>query len=422
MSGKLKILVIEWKAEPLMAGLSAGMVTLGHDIRRLSISPDSEWESLLALLEEPADLWITHCSYIFDFWKYRDRLRDLVERKNQQVALWYWENPFASGTHAWLDQFLSRSLPKTFHFFVVDPTHQKLFQGLGYTASYLPLGALDEWFRFEASSDQQLRWAEELVFVGTPIRQIHFQIQNESECVDAFCRLFVAEFFSFLAEQRKMMTSEKDFQVHGRAMVNALSAFMKGDYSDPFSFDRARATIEQSLKLVVPPEMGQHLLNMRGRLEILYSWRQLVTRLDDVLDLGLRVYGGEEWTQSLLPRLSKASPRLTDEELAASFQSATIQICYTKWCFPHAMHERPLKILAHGGFALTDRPQVVNEFFPDGGLETYASRTELRDKIQFYSRAPEARREMILRGKRFLYEYHRMQHRAESMLKSLNMF
>ncbi len=424
----MKIAMLIWQNEPLMEGLAKAFEREGHHVTRIVLGPGQLWSKVETVIRQRYDFWVTHCTYCFDFWPDRTFLLDRLLEENQKIYSWYWENPFASGSPEWLRRLIGGQWPKNFHFLVVDHEHEAIFKDLGYQASYLPLGIPDEWLigdntvsiPYEQSASMSLSsepsFRDDLVFIGTPNRQIQFPLLTEGDRTEGFAQLFALEFLNHLKHfpDYGFKASSSDSVL--RQLQPVLLAFMSGDYTEPLQFLRARESAEKSMALLLPDDWKLALVQMRGRLEILYSWRQMLSVMTTLIPKGLKCYGGQEWKNFLLPTLSHQGPRLSEDDLKRSFRHAKIQLCFTKWSFRQALHERPLKVLAYGGFPLTDRPSVAIEFFPEGGLESFKNTDDLHAKIDLYLNNPEARRSVSTLGQKVLRERHLISHRAKTLL------
>ena len=76
---------------------------------------------------------------------------------------------------------------------------------------------------------------------------------------------------------------------------------------------------------------------------------------------------------------------------------------------------RPYDALASGGFVISDAAAGLAEEF-EGAVETYTTRSELRDKVDAYMADPDARKERAARGRAIVLERHTFAHRAATIV------
>ena len=141
-------------------------------------------------------------------------------------------------------------------------------------------------------------------------------------------------------------------------------------------------------------------------------------------DYSLKIWGSE-WplTQPLAPCIQRNAARVDSETCVKIFNASTINLnlhssTYHEGIDPDGdfVNPRTFEIACCGAFQLVDRRGLIPDLFADDELETFGGMEELRDKIDRYLTAPDARRSMANRGRARVLAEHTYEARMEELL------
>ncbi|MEO5884701.1 MAG: glycosyltransferase, partial [Candidatus Limnocylindrales bacterium] len=133
-------------------------------------------------------------------------------------------------------------------------------------------------------------------------------------------------------------------------------------------------------------------------------------------DRDLAVFGSA-WTPELLDPRHLRGERIPNEELAAYYAAAKI-VLNDHWGDMAAhgfLSNRLYDAAASGAFVISDRVPGIDEEF-DGGVVTFADGAELRDLVDRYLDAPDARTEHAGRAAAAVVGRHTFGHRVEQIM------
>ncbi len=107
-------------------------------------------------------------------------------------------------------------------------------------------------------------------------------------------------------------------------------------------------------------------------------------------------------------------------EMPFIFRQSRINLNITMRSIQTGIPQRIWDVLACGGFLLTNDQPELHEYFEVGKhLEVYRNRQELMDKIDYYLKHEDVRKEIAINGYREVCEKHTVLHRVMSMIKSM---
>ncbi len=214
---------------------------------------------------------------------------------------------------------------------------------------------------------------------------------------------------------------EKGFAQLDSALVDSVNEILKNmDILNPLNLAPMAAEV-----------FGRHGWTYRGPLvELLENKAAALRRriyLDALPDLGLVVFGGEEWKND------PAAGRLRGcyggkrinyyTELPSLYASVKININIFHVQCVTAPNPRVYDVLASGGFLMTtDAPGLADEFEPGKDFVVFRTPEELVDLANYYLEHPKKREEIAMHGRRSALAscgYHdRMQHFLTSKTQS----
>lgn len=426
MSKSLSILVLA-RSDPWTAQLSKSFENLGHRVDFLDLKEITRTQLRDAFQRKP-DFTYGTSFYTLDRVMREGvdlgaEVQNLSEEFQIPMALWMVDGPF-TGSYFWREKYRTDSFPKWMKIFSVDREHIKYFQSKTSDVFHLPIGISEKYKNFKVNDDLKSRFACDLSFVGKPP---HFDLKGAVETDDQlhqiFSVLFVNELNDLLKEifvAEKQMLSETDIGNACAQLWEGLDRLFQKKIDEPYEYHRAQTEWLKSTESWLPKELWSALEIWCDRLPMIYSYYRLSDLLRHLRSHHLKIYGGRSWNHYL--NRMDSGDRLSDDELMNLFASSQINLCYTKLHFFTAVHERPLWVLAAGGFALTDERAELWDLFEKDEIATYSSPEELKDKITYYLSRPDLRAKMIEAGRRKVFAKHTYKHRLASLVETMSAF
>lgn len=396
-----------------MKSLERGFISLGHEVLFLEINESINLEEIKKSLESfSPDLCLTHNYYIFDLWSAGEDLSLFLKQKGIQIMSWYWDSPRTSGSYRLVRQFLFGGVPKHIHFLVVDRQHEIWLKERGATVSYLPIGVDTDFFCPGVSQE-----THELTFVGKPCSAVR-EVINKEDLFRNYFEMLLNDFTSLILQTNAKRDLPED-RLKQQLLISRdlFGLFFSKTISSRADCDTAVAECLTNAKHYLDPHFLKEFEIYMGRVEFFYSWLQLNDYLIKLLPLGLEVFGGEDWGKKLLPGYSKATPFVTAEKMRDIFRGSQISFCHTKWPFRTGVHERPLLVLASGGFPLTDYRSGLMDLFKPGEIVVYHNENELADLVRYYKTHDSERLEVVTKGRSRVIAEHNYSKRAKSIMQ-----
>lgn len=148
----------------------------------------------------------------------------------------------------------------------------------------------------------------------------------------------------------------------------------------------------------------------------LYYYRQAV--LSALEDFDLKIWGNQpDWLVDRLPGRYMGWG-VFEEEKCKAVLASSIALNTFHYGEIHGLNARAFEIAGIGGFQLMSESKAAGEHFVVGKeIETYATRTELVEKVRHYLRVPDERAAIAAAGQRRAHGEHTYRHRIETILK-----
>jgi spore maturation protein CgeB len=275
------------------------------------------------------------------------------------------------------------------YIFVWDPTYVPEVKALGFSQVYtLPLGTDPETFYPKPIADLS-RWRARVAFVGNsmtqPLAKKLERLPSSPETTGIFRQLLAA------------------FQVQPHRRLDLLLE-------------------EQGL--AAHPLIQKMSLSERTDLEAGIIWAATLDyRLECVKRLAPfkpTIYGDSGWRE-LLGDSFRLGPIVNYyDDLPAIFGATTINFNATSMQMKAAVNQRVFDVPAAGGFLLTDfKEQLAEVLEPGKESVCYHHPEEIPDLVRFYLDHPDARRQIVERGRARVLAEHTYLHRLQEMLAVL---
>ena len=141
--------------------------------------------------------------------------------------------------------------------------------------------------------------------------------------------------------------------------------------------------------------------------------------LEQVADLGLRLYGETNWKKILGDDVEYMS-NLCNWELPKLYNTSKINLNMTNATILEGFPMRVFEVPGFGGFLLTDYRPMLGEFFEIGKeVVCYMDIEDLRGKIKYYLAHPDERKEIARRGQERVLKEHTYRHRMQKLIDTM---
>jgi hypothetical protein len=336
-----------------------------------------------------------------------------LQSENIPTVCWYVDDPSLSGSFGSVAKMWTPPFPKNFYYFYPDRTYAEFFSARGLPASQL-LSAADS--NLQAYTPKAPQY--DLSLVARPSLSTEKSLLTlgdiQKEAADIFFSIFerlvtsTQIFKKFLAEGVRH-ESLRD-ALFDRFNSHILSYFIPAYESHP-QYLESRNNLCGFISSFSPPDSSRLQLLLTGPADQLYSACELLSYVSRLQSRGLKLFGGDIW-KKFFPNLSDEPKYLEPSDLYDVYGSSRINFCYTKRQFPTAVVERPLHILAAGGFPLTDYRSDLEVLFEKDEIISYGSIEEAESLIDYYLRNERARAEIVEKGRKKVFASHTYAHRA----------
>ena len=123
---------------------------------------------------------------------------------------------------------------------------------------------------------------------------------------------------------------------------------------------------------------------------------------------------------SELPAVHVHGEAVSSEEKISVYRESRINLCFTHRSIATGVPQEVYEIMAAGGFVLTNFQQEIAENFIIGEhLDTFASESELLEKIAYYLEHEEERARIAVAGCQVVREYHSYVSRAVALFNAV---
>lgn len=359
---------------------------------------------------------LLHNLYAFDVeYPWATDLKEYFRNSQRRVASWFIDDPFVSGSTYLRERFFSEPPLSFCHFFCVDRSFLAPLRELGLEASYLPM-AIDR--RLELQRIEPVdAFRHDLNLIATPMfKDDSYDLSDFEKLEKVAANYARAELvmLSMAIARQKGVPQAMSGLTEGLSKI--YREFFSRMYTTRKDFEGARDHLWKQVKTRLPEKLIKPFPIFRARLDTVYSYFQMTSYAQFLEPHGLTVYGGEAWKYSV-PRAAKSSRFLSLQEMAQVFRSSVASFCYTKWTFPTSVVERPLLVLAAGGFPLTDFREDVPEFFGEGNIAIYRTIGEAVELMKKFKQDEKTREAMIMRARARIFESQTFHERAREMLR-----
>jgi hypothetical protein len=418
----MKIAVLRWGREILVDAIAQALQTNSYEVLTIQIDPETSFEEFKKKLEEfNPDFSLTHNLYIFDLWKNANELEEFFKKSGRAIASWFWEPPMATGSFQMAYRWLGGPFPTSILFLVADSGYIPFFQERGMSAIHFQLGVDSNYTKLQFSEQQLSAHHYPIFFAGLPGGNFEATCENEEMLRTHYLQTMALEFDRLLRSLPSHILPAEQVSSVSESLFPLMDQFFSKLYAGRAEYEPARQKLFQSFEPIVSRNLLRCLVAFSGRIDFCYSWYQMNIYLTRLQRHGLRVFGGEKW-KSLLPGYSHETPHLSEDAMLASMAASSICFNFTKHGFNSVAHERLFKILAVGGFPLSDYRADVELLFEKDEIVLYRTWDELEDLVKFYLSHEDARIKIARKGKARIIKDHTLEVRAQQLVQHVRNF
>ncbi|MGQ9688437.1 MAG: CgeB family protein [Desulfobaccales bacterium] len=181
---------------------------------------------------------------------------------------------------------------------------------------------------------------------------------------------------------------------------------------------RARADLAE-----VMPGFENLPLNEQVALETAVIWKAAqqdrLERVSSLIQAGLMVFGDSTWTELLPDPLAYGGLLSYDRELPAFYQCVAVNLNFTGLQTKNGLNQRVFDVPAAGAFLLTDHKEALWQIFAPDEMVTFRTLEEALDKLAFYLKYHETRRQIAARARERVVSQHTYGHRIQAIVNRL---
>lgn len=422
----MKILTVK-NVDPAFDAYHEIFNSLGHESHLIS-SRDSLEVIENAIESHKPDFVLINNTDIFSENHRKDgpAVEDLFLRKGVPVAIWDFEAPYFVGGSGMMARWFRADYFKSFYFLNIDTYWVEEYRKHGNACDFLPFGVDPRLENYRPDPALVSSFEAPVTYIGSAMIKVGddflLDVIDDSLC-DYFLNRFRAAIFQntlYLGlndDQLKPLIQSFDENV-----LPILAEVFWADRDPIEDFSRDAAQIMSSVdqfylnKLPVSPGGRMALSHyISASIPVFFSFWQLTHRLDQLIPLGLRVYGEGNWP-GLLKAYAHSVRRLSYPEMYAAYRGSSTVFCYTKKLFHHNVHERVLHILGTGGLPLSDYRRDLDLLFEKEEFVPFRHIEEAKDQVRFYSSNPEARHAQVAKGRARVFRTHTYTHRIHELI------
>lgn len=383
---------------------------MGHTVRIIDLQGDVSWDSIRSIFSEfKPDFCIGQNYYSFDPDRPMGRiLEEYLEATQIPCVNWFVDNPKVSSL-ATLLRFENSPPPTRMLFLCQDRTHLDFWRRLNLPTQYFAPAADAS---HEGCKFFDPNFAGGITYVGYP-----GTVATKAYSAHTLKELYVLGTISEFSGPSTQGFGQRalESQAIQRKVTDIFLTYYSTFYSSHADFDKAcdTAIAELATAISCSPDLLEFYFRMR--MGVLYSFFQMARYVQELQVLGIRTFGSPIWANIIDPKLVNEK-YLELSDLNAVYASSKILFVYTKWHVPTGYSERPIHVLAAGGFPLNDyREELANEFEKDE-LVLYRSLEEAGDLAQYYLEHESERNKIIEKGRAKVFKRHTYRHRAEELI------
>ena len=142
-------------------------------------------------------------------------------------------------------------------------------------------------------------------------------------------------------------------------------------------------------------------------------------RVGGLIQAGLMVFGDSTWTELLPDPLAYGGLVSYYQELPAFYQCVAVNLNFTGLQTKNGLNQRVFDVPAAGAFLLTDHKEALWEIFAPDEVVTFHTLEEARDKLAYYLKYHETRRQIAARARERVVSQHTYGHRVQAIVKRL---
>ncbi len=281
-------------------------------------------------------------------------------------------------------------------YFGYNPQSLKRLKTAGLAlAEYLPLATNPE-RRFPVQEENQTMYS--VAFVGSSMQQ------QVAEARERFLSLYAR---TAPAEEQQRWPAHTLLQAACEEQARHYDRFVIPEF------------LQQHVPLFFRTNQERGEMNAAMLLGEIMAAEKRIVYLNSLKEYDIHVWGDAGWTSGLIPGIQWHGYAGHQQELNRIYSNTAINIDINRLYQMNIIPMRVFDILACGGFLLTEYSEELAEHFLIGvELEAYKTLDELQEKVAYYLRHPERRREIAQQGYRAVRERHTIIQRIEGMLHS----
>lgn len=331
--------------------------------------------------------------------------------------VWYVDDPAHWGSYGSILKFSAPPFAEYRHYLYADREFADFFKQRQLPASHFMSAADEEVFK--KSPETPLYDLSMVAHPGMPTDIELFTIQEVREMLvgqifDAYYR-FISR-TQFYATQLQQGATHLDLKnALAQKFGESIFTFFSTPYRDQTEYSQSRTSLLQWMTALSPSDAPLMTTLLTGRADNLYSTGELIEIVHRLQKFNIHLFGTELWKKYFSSAYIHPG-RLDSDELYKTYSASRINLCPTKRQFSTAVVERPLHVLAAGGFPLVDYRSDLDLIFEKDTVASYRSIEEAESKVEFYLKHDSDRLKIIDRARKTVLDRHTYRHRVDELI------
>lgn len=171
------------------------------------------------------------------------------------------------------------------------------------------------------------------------------------------------------------------------------------------------------------PGFAELPVSEQVNLEAAVLWRasqqDRLERVAALCQAGVKVFGDPAWADYLPDPAAYGGSINYHRELPGFYQCVAANLNVTSLQMKNGLNQRVFDVPAAGGFLLTDYKEALWEMFEPDEVVTFRTIEEARDKLAYYLKYPETRRQAATRARERVISQHTYAHRLQVIARKM---
>lgn len=224
---------------------------------------------------------------------------------------------------------------------------------------------------------------------------------------------------SFVGNSMENIIQERLDEIKNESFLVEIFNKLAGDSSSlPSAYNETNNLIKKEIGNNIFSD--KYLSSLEIAINSKWTQKRRVSALLAIEEFSPHIFGDGGWKKLLPPSFNFHHEVNYHKELPEIYHSTEINLNISNVQLEHSVNQRLFDVCASGSFLLTDNSLAVKQFLVQGeSVETFENHDDLRKKVEYFLKYPDAREKIAKEGKRAILENHTYTHRLKKILTLL---